>query len=132
MSLQAKATVTAKTEHTVELTATQTATLRAAVKTYKLRSNQAKAIKEELKAVRGSMGDVLDELDEASVSLDDAKLTVVAPVRKKLDQGKLIKLLIAKGVKSSVITEALSKATAEIPGEPYVKVTIANEEDDEE
>lgn len=132
MALQTKAVVTAKTEHTVELTATQTTTLRTALKTYRLRSNQAKAIKGELKEVRGEMETVLDEVGEASIGLDDAKMTIVAPVRKKLDQAKLTKLLIAKGVKSSVIAEALMKATKETPGEPYVKVTLAGEEEDDE
>jgi len=131
LALQTKAVVTAKTEHLVTLTTAQTTKLRTALKTYLFRKGQIKSIELEVKEARGFIEEVLDEVGEASISLDGSKMTIVAPVRKKLDHAKLTKLLIAKGVKSSVIAEAIAKATSETPQEPYVKVSGPKDEEEE-
>lgn len=130
--LSQTATVSVKAEKTVKLTSQQTTRLRTDLKTYNALKGQKDVLDVAMKRHRRGMEDILDELGEASLSFDEHRITMVAPVRKKRDDAKLTKFLIKKGVAMAVITEALRVSTTETPQTPYVKVTAPKGSNDEE
>ena len=117
-------TVTATTTHQVKIEPKLKRRLVTELKGYAALKTQRDALDSAMKKARGKIEDVLGDIGESSLAVEGFKTTLVAPVRTKLDEKKLI----ANGVTMDQI-EASKVQTAT---KPYVMVTCPGEREDGE
>ncbi len=107
---------TTTTEQVVDLKPAVRRKLLTELHTYASVKAELKTLEATLDAHKGIIADVLDESGEVSIAIDGFKVTLVAPVTRKLDEGFLIK-------KGWVTRAQLDEATKTTAVAPYVKVT---------
>lgn len=115
-------TVTTTTTTVVKLTPALKKKLIVELKTYTSLRDQKKALELAMKKHSGAVEEIMETAGESSLEVDGFKTTIIAPVRKKLDPKRLVAL--------GVSTETIAKATTEVPGTPYVKISKAGEKDE--
>jgi transposase len=92
-----------------------------ALKSYAKLKTQREALDFAMKQHREQVEAVLAESGETSLALEGYKTTLIAPVRKQLDQKKLLAL----GVSMDII----QAATVEVATTPYIKITVPGGDD---
>lgn len=115
-SVSASTTATVSTTREVRLTARQRNELRASLRIYAELSAQIKALELAKAKAKDKADQVREDLGEQSIELDGFTVTLVAPVRKKLNEKKLI----AQGVTMAQI----EMATDHVLVRPYTKITV--------
>lgn len=81
-----------------------------------------------MKLNRVEVEEIMEKVGETSIAVDGFKTTLIAPIKRRLDPKKLVKL--------GVSMDTINAATVETSGTPYVKITVpgakAVEGDDDE
>lgn len=121
-SLQTTATVT--TTHVIKLKPSVRARVLTDLRTYGALKRQRDALDLAMTRHRTNVEQVLSEIGEEKLELDGYKATLVAPVRKKFDPKKFVKL--------GGNLDTYTKALLETPGKSYVKVTLPGDTEEGE
>jgi hypothetical protein len=116
-------TVEVSTTREIKLSPKLRKTLLTAMRTYGALKAQRDALDAQMKTERISVEEALAELGEEGITLEGHKATLVAPVRRKLDEKKLIKAGVAR--------DLIDKCYSESASTPYVKITLLGAKDDE-
>jgi hypothetical protein len=116
-------TITATTTTQITLKPQVRRKLLTELKVYVELKEQREVLDLAMRTHRDSVENILLETGESSLALDGFKVTLVAPVRKVLDHKKLIAL--------GVTTEQIQRATVEVPGKPYPKISWGGKNGDE-
>lgn len=116
--------VTTTATHTVKLAPRLKTRLLTHLKTYAGIHMQQKLLDAQAKEIREKLGEILEQAGESTLAIEGHKVTLVAPMRKKLDEKKLIAL--------GVTLEQIKAATVETATTPYVRVNLPATLDDVE
>lgn len=123
-TLEMNATVTATTTQTIKLKPTVRKKLLASLKIYSELRTQIKALEHALDKHKDIVSQLREETGEQSLSLEGYTVTLVAPLRSKLEPAKLIAL--------GVSMETIQAATTVKPTKAYVKISVPGEQSREE
>jgi hypothetical protein len=117
-------TITATTTTEITLAPAIRRKLLTELRTYAQLHEQKKALELAMDKIKGKVAAIRDETGEQSLKLEGFTTTLVAPIRKKFNEKKFVRLGGDLELYNQAVEETLTK--------PYEKITCPGSKDDEE